>query len=301
MSESIHDGHLPLWNPYINYGFPQYGDMSSGYWSPITWLIASTLGYNAYTFTIEVLAYLFIGAIGMYKLTRYFNLQNKVRFIAAIAYMCCGYNVGHLQHFNWLSGAAFLPWCMWGYLLLQQRLSINNILQSAFIFYLFISSAHPGLVIGAFYFFIALSLFLFFKNEKRFHINKRIKEFVITNSVLLITLIILSAGMIVAYSDILPYFSRSDEVPLADGLKSATTEQSWISILLPLSTTKNDRFFATDISMRNIYFSLTLALFFFFTIFKKNSWQKFLLFTGLAFLLLSSGEFLKHSLINLYH
>src|SRR3954466_3919715 len=58
MSESIHAGHLPLWNPYINFGIPQYGDMSSGYWSPITWIIASTVGYNAYTLTIEVLFYI---------------------------------------------------------------------------------------------------------------------------------------------------------------------------------------------------------------------------------------------------
>ena len=65
MSESIHAGYLPLWNPYINYGIPQYGDMSSGYWSPITWLIAGTTGYNAYTFTIEVLAYILIGGIAM--------------------------------------------------------------------------------------------------------------------------------------------------------------------------------------------------------------------------------------------
>ena len=35
-SESIHSGHLPLWNPYINFGLPQYGDMSSGYWNPVT-------------------------------------------------------------------------------------------------------------------------------------------------------------------------------------------------------------------------------------------------------------------------
>src|SRR5215212_6352370 len=66
MSESIHAGTLPLWNPYINFGIPQYGDMSSGFWSPITWLISATVGYNAYSFTIEVLIYLFIAGIGMY-------------------------------------------------------------------------------------------------------------------------------------------------------------------------------------------------------------------------------------------
>ena len=60
MSESIHAGYLPLWNPYINFGIPAYGDMSGGYWSPVTWLIASTVGYNAYTLTVELLLYVLI-------------------------------------------------------------------------------------------------------------------------------------------------------------------------------------------------------------------------------------------------
>src|SRR6476469_4776518 len=88
MSESIHSGYLPLWNPYINFGLPQYADMSAGYWSPVTWLIASTVGYNAYTFTQEILIYLLIGGLGMYKLTKYWNLQYKIRVLAGAAYMC---------------------------------------------------------------------------------------------------------------------------------------------------------------------------------------------------------------------
>src|SRR6187549_2828878 len=79
MSESIHAGHLPLWNPYINFGIPQYGDMSGGYWSPITWLIASTVGYNAYSLTIELLLYILIGGIGLYKLTGFWQLDKRVR------------------------------------------------------------------------------------------------------------------------------------------------------------------------------------------------------------------------------
>ena len=75
MSESIHAGYLPLWNPYINFGIPQYGDMSSGYWSPITWLIASTVGYNAYSFTVELLFYILLGGLGMYTLTGFFKLE----------------------------------------------------------------------------------------------------------------------------------------------------------------------------------------------------------------------------------
>lgn len=293
MSESLHAGYLPMWNPYINYGIPQYGDMSSGFWSPVTWLIAGTVGYNAYTFTIEVLAYLFIGGVGVYALTRNFNLQNKVRFIAAVAYMCCGYNAGHMQHFNWLSGAAFLPWCVWGYLLMEKNFSIKNILLSALIFNLFIASAHPGLIIGAFYFFIALSVFLFFKNKGSQSILKRLKKFTLTNGTLLVALTILSAGLIIGYMDILPHFSRGNAITLNESLKNPTTPQSWISVLLPLSTVKNDAFFSTDISMRNIYFSLALLLFLVLSWFQKNSWQKFFLYTGITFLLLSAGGIFK--------
>ena len=294
MSESLHAGYLPLWNPYINYGIPQYGDMSSGFWSPLTWLVAGTVGYNAYTFTTEILLYIFIGGIGMYKLMKYWNVQNKIRFVAAIAYMCCGYNVGHLQHFNWLSGAAFLPWCLWGYLLLQQNFTIKNILRSTLLFYFFISSAHPGLIIGAIYFFIALSIFLFFSDKKNEKIYGRIKHFFVTNFILIIALLIISAGMIAGYLDILPWFSRGEKVPLTAALKSPATQQSWLSFLLPFGTTKNDIFFATDISMRNIYFSLILFYFLLIAFFqKKNQWQKFFLVAGLFFLLLSSGGIFK--------
>src|SRR5438045_6426973 len=99
--------------------------------------------------------------------------------------------------------------------------------------------------------------------------------------------------MITGYADIIPHFSRADKIPLAATLKSPASLQSWISAILPLSTVKNDSFFATDISMRNIYFSLTLLLFLLTGIFRKNGWQKFFLYTGLIFLLLSSGGIFK--------
>src|SRR5687768_4484652 len=128
MSESIHAGYLPLWNPYINYGLPQYGDMSASYWNPLTWLIASTVGYNAWTLTLEILFYILLSGVGMYRLTRKFTSIKKVAILAGIAYMCCGYNVGHLQHLNWLSGAAFLPWCVYAYSNLAERFSLKNII-----------------------------------------------------------------------------------------------------------------------------------------------------------------------------
>ncbi len=293
MSESIHSGHLPLWNPYINFGIPQYGDMSSGYWSPITWLIASTVGYNAYTFTMEALLYILLGGLGMYKLTGSLQLNVQVRTIAAVAFMCCGYNVGHLQHFNWLSGAAFLPWCFWAYHSMQHAPSLKNIVKAVLLFYMLAASAHPGITISAFYFFLAYHIFFLFSNNQQ-RIGPKLKEAAKSHAVFIVLFLLLAAGMITGYADILPHFSRSEKVSLADSLLNPTTLQSWISVVFPFATVKNEVFFNTDISMRNSYFSITLLLFFLVGLMsKKTKLQNFLLATGLLFFLLSTGGIFK--------
>lgn len=294
MSESIHAGYLPLWNPYINFGIPQYGDMSGGYWSPITWLIASTMGYTAYALTIEVLLYILIGGMGMYSLCSIWIQDYRVRIIAGIAFMCCGYNIGHLQHFNWISGAAFLPWCLYSYIKLLKYFSLKNVLSTALFFYMLVASAHPGITIGAIYFFIAVLLFYFFNNEQSEKIKTRFKKFTITNGALLLLLLCVSAGMILGYLDILPYFIRGEKISLDASLSNPTNAQSWFSILMPFTTVKNDAFFNTDPTMRNSYFSIALLIFFIAAFFnKKTAWQKFLLTTGLVFALLSAGGIFK--------
>lgn len=294
MSESIQSGYLPLWNPYINFGLPQYGDMSSGFWSPVTWLIASTIGYNAYTFTIELLVYILASGAGMFLLCRFYVMNKAVCLIAGISYMCAGYMIGHLQHFNWISGAALLPWCLWAYQRLQHIFSLKHVLIAALLFYLLAASAHPGITIGALYFFTAYALFCFFKQESVVPFSKKTISFIKQHIVLLVAIVVLSAGMIAGYADIIPHITRGEKVKEAASITNPVSIQSSLSVLLPMSTTKNDGFFATDPSMRNLYFGITLLLFFLWSLFtRKNSYQKFFLIAGIAFFLLSTNGIFK--------
>ncbi len=294
MSESIHAGYLPLWNPYINFGIPQYADMSSGYWSPVTWLIASTVGYNAYTLTLEVLLYILVGGIGMYKLCGYWISNKQVRICAGIAFMCSGFNVGHLQHFNWISGAAFLPWCLLAYLGLLKSFSLRSAVACVLAFYLLLSSAHPGISISAFYFFAAVGCLHLLRSSAQQTFSVALKKTAMAHVFFFVLLLLLSAGLITAYMDILPHFVRGEKLHLEDALGNPTTAQSWISTLIPFATVKNDLFFNTDPSMRNGYFSLTLLLFFFLGCTQaKTNWQKFFLVTGILFALLASGGIFK--------
>lgn len=293
MSEAIHSNQLPLWNPYISFGLPFYGDMSSSYWSPLTWLIASTTGYNPYTLTIEVLLYLLLSGVGIYYLSGWFSKNTYVRLIAAISYMCNGYIVGHLQHLNWLSGAAFLPWCLWALEKLHRERNLKSLILSSLFFYLLISSSHPGIIIGAIYFFAAyviLKLYSDFKLTGKAGLFKNAKLY----SLFIGCLLLLSVGLIAGYSDIIPYFDRKQTVDLSLSLNQNTGLKSWISSILPFATTSGDDFFKNDPAFRNIYFGLILFLLFFVSLFTAKSKQQiFFLVTGSLFLLISLGGLLK--------
>lgn len=294
MSESIRSGYLPLWNPYINFGLPQYGDMSSGYWSPVTWLIASTTGYTAYTFTAELLLYILAAGAGMYFFCRRTGLSKPVCMLAGVSYMCSGYMVGHLQHFNWISGAAFLPWCLWAYHRLQYSFSLNSLLIASCCFFMLAASAHPGIIIGAIYFFTAYAAFCFFNRPQPLSAATYSTRFISVNLLLLAGIALLSAGMIAGYTDLIPHITRGEKFQTDTAITNPFSAASSISALLPLSTVKNDKLFVTDISMRNIYFGITLLLFFLVSLVSiKNRFQKFLLVAGTLFLLVASTGFIK--------
>ncbi|QNA45817.1 YfhO family protein [Lacibacter sediminis] len=293
MGEAIHSNQLPLWNPYISFGLPFYGDMSASYWSPLTWLIAATSGYNPYTLTIEVLLYLLLSGIGMYYLSGCFAKNKYIRLIAAISYMCNGYIVGHLQHINWLSGAAYLPFCLWSLEKLHSERSLKWLLLSSLFFYLLLSSSHPGISIGAIYFFAAYIISKLLTDFKQHGLKELLKS-VKLNLLFAGCLLLLSAGLIIGYADIIPYFDRNQAVDLSLSLNQNTDLKSWISGLLPFATTGDDIFFRSDPAFRNIYFGLILFVLFIASLFnKKSKKQVFFLVAGSFFLLLSLGGLIK--------
>ncbi len=290
MGEAISSHQLPLWNPYISFGLPFYGDMSSGYWNPITWLIAGTTGYNPYTLTGEVMLYIFLSGAGMYYLSGLYTNNKYIRLIAAISFMCNGYIVGHLQHINWLSGAAFLPWSLWSLKKMYAQPTLQSICTASLMFYLLASSSHPGIIIGSIYFFLAYILFNLagdYKSGSKSLFQKKIK----LNAVFLVALALLSAGMIAGYLDIIPHFERSEQIEINRSVTENTSFSSWISMVLPFSTTTNAALFSGDIAFRNIYWGLLLFLCFIFSIVTtKTKEQVFFFVTGSLFLLLSLGH-----------
>ena len=287
-SDLLQQGRIPLWNPNLNFGFPIYGDMSMAWWNPVTWLIGGTAGYNVYSFTVEELCYILLASISFFTLTGRWKWHQTARINAALSYACGGYFIGHIQHFNWLSGMAFFPLVLYFYLKLIEHSSVKNYAGMSISTYLFFTSAHPGLIIGAIYFMLFLiipDLIGHLKNGSR-----AIIHFSSVHILLLIVLIATLAGPLYAYIEVIPHTTRGSKIDGAISLTAPTSFQSWLSLLLPFSTVKNESFFQTDIAMRNCYMGIT-TLIFFTAAFRKKMWKNEAQWLSilLFFILLSAG------------
>ena len=296
ISESIKSGYLPLWNPYSNFGFPQYADMNGSYWSPIVWLLAMLPGEAIYHIQMETVLYILLGGLGMFVLgQKTFGWKRAISLTAAITYMGCGYYIGHIQHINWISPAAFLPWCIWSiYNVITPEKNLKRILVGVLWMYLYISSAHPDLIIQGIYFYGALSFYLLYKNRKIIVEHKKIFRH---NVFLFMTLLLgLLIGIAYAYADILPYTSRF-YLPELETFYT-TNVKSLISFLLPAISNSSDEFFKNYYPLRNCYFGIIPLILMILAMIYHPKRYLFWFIIGIIFLILSTDLSLVYRLRN---
>jgi hypothetical protein len=291
-SEALHAGHLPIWNPYLNYGFPLYADPGFAWWQPLTWVFG-LIGYNAYTFTLEVLLYIYIAGLGMYWLGKKLLLHSDTAFALGCLFMCSGFFIGNLQHINFLTCAAFLPWLTGAWLRYQQHPSAKHAVWCGLAAYFLCAGGHPAIPIATVYFFALLTLLYSFFAAKTFskpHVLLQVKLLAVTTVFLL--------PLLFSFSQVLPLYARAQPEAQAASLNVGFTLPSAISFLFPFGTIKNSGWFGTDVSMRNAYFSLAGFILFLRFLFQKNKLPLQTIFgiCAIVMLLLSAGGAIKKNL-----
>ncbi len=250
IGESISSHVFPLWNPYFNYGLPVFNDMNGGFWYPLTWINGIITGYNAYSFALEEVLHFPIAALGMYALGRHFQWSANAKIIAAISYACCGYFVAHTQHYNWITGAAWLPWCLLAVYRCIDSLSLKNLCLGALTLSFFISGSHPGLIIGGIYFFLLMSLVRINENRNYLRSARNLLA-------LLLLVAFCMAGLIYSYAEIIPLFTRSGKIPARVIMNFSTPPRSFFSFFLPLPYTQTT---GEEITMNNLYAGLLIII-----------------------------------------
>src|SRR3989338_1326707 len=107
LSESLKNGHLPLWNSLITNGYPQIATIN-GYFNPLNLIIfflfpmplAFNLGF--------ALSFLIIGTF-TYLFTRSMGLSKIASLLGAISFSYSGIFVTQIVHFNVIQTLAFSP------------------------------------------------------------------------------------------------------------------------------------------------------------------------------------------------
>lgn len=294
-SAALHSGHWPLWNPYINFGLPAYADPGFAFWHPLTWIFGG-FGYQVWVLSIEILVFIWLGGIFMYRLGRYLQHSRLTAFLMGALFMCCGFFTGNLTHTNFLTCAAFLPLAIHTFLQLQDTFTPKRLFLATGSFYLLVAGGHPAIPIGMIYFLVTLLIALILTSGKTKRRSELIRTFRI-NIPLLLAVMALTTPIWLSWLEIWPYFDRSSPVHQQDFEETGFTVNSWLSFLFPFSTMAKTTLFGTDRSMRSGYFSfIGLALLLPVLFGKKNRLQIVFLCGAIVMLILSLGGPFKSSI-----
>ncbi|MDP4797771.1 MAG: YfhO family protein [Crocinitomicaceae bacterium] len=292
IGECLQNGQLPYWNPYQDLGYPIHADPSSGAWYPMVWLIGYFNGYTVYSLAFEMWFHVFIGGVGFFLLAKQLKFDKKLALFAGMSYMLCGLFVGNAQHLPYLISAAWLPFVILFYFKLATEKSYWNSVKAAFFLFLMVTGGYPAFTIILFYLFVIFFVIYFIKtweNEPK----QAVLHFIGRHALFLVYTVLLCLGLFISIYKVSPYLSRLGDFSLEQALFSPFTPQSFVSFLLPYTTTLHSDYFNSDLSMRNGYFGLFAFLFFIGGLFLKKPLEiKVLFYFGLFSLMAAVGEYL---------
>lgn len=259
ISESIQSGMFPWWNPYLYTGLPIHGDIQSGVWNPVVMLISVFTSYNMTVLQWEIMLYLLIAAIGVYKLVQEFNLESTTAQICAIAYVCCGFMTDSGSIVPWIISAAYLPFSFLYFLRLLNQPNLKTAIKLSIALSLLLTAGYPSFFIYTLYIMIAGFIGWFILNFKQ---TPKVKTLLTYSSLTIFVSLAICSPILVSWWDFLSYYERGTGTNLNRALSNSFPPFSSISYLLPSAVSKNHEWLKTDLVARNAYAGIFTIIFF---------------------------------------
>jgi hypothetical protein len=286
VSESYHNGFLPLWTPYLNLGYPLHGDMQSGVWNPFVQLFSLFGPYNLYTLQLETLLYIYLSGAGMFYLLKYFRIHPYSNILASAAFMLCGFNSDSAQFLNWITAASCLPFLFLFYYRLLEERKIKWALATAILLFICFTSAYPADFILATYLLASVFIWYYFKRLSS------IKEIIIPHLILIGIFILLSLPAILSYMQSLPLTERGTGASYEDVMTNSLHPALLSAYTTPLGVWKMPGIHNTDPLERNSFIGLVtfILLIISFLIKSTAPVNRFAKWAFIIFLLFSFGE-----------
>jgi hypothetical protein len=290
ISECLRDGEFPLWNPYINLGFKQYGD--PGTWYPISQFIGILRPYDLYSLHAEYVLHIFVAGMAARALGLNLGMHRKAAFLLAMCYMFSGFMVSNAQHMGWIISAAWLP-----FVLLQARNVMRlgglfNALRLGLLCFLMFTGGYPGIFIVTAYFLIFMG-FLYSVRQFKSKSWGGVLQLVGYSMLAALFFTIFSIGPIYSLHELSQHITRGAGLSMADSLVGSFVPKALISLLAPYAVSIHDmEYWGEDFSMLNVYTgAFSLLLLSIGLVYKQYRTPRFrnYLLISLVFLLASMG------------
>jgi hypothetical protein len=108
--EVCRSGHLPYWNPYLNFGEPVLANPNFLFFYPSTLLLI--LLPAGFAYTLHYVAHFAIAGVGTYLLARRWGQTCAAAFLAGFFFAFSGPILSLGNFYNHVAAAAWIPWAL---------------------------------------------------------------------------------------------------------------------------------------------------------------------------------------------
>ena len=289
VSECLRNSIFPLWLPYQGLGCPIFGDLISTNY-PEAFFTGRLIVYDNIVLQLFFMAYVFLAAIGMYKLSRQLKIKAEMSVILAIAYALSGFFIGNGQHIQYTISGAWIPFILKYYLQMGTDTKIPAVLKFILFTYLQVSGGYPAHTIFLAYLLMVLFIVRIIRLMQKKN-RPGIYAFLAANFLSLIILGVMCLGIFLSIRQSSAGILRYKGMEYAMTTLNSLTPASLISLISPLTTASFPQLFGTDVSMNNLYFGvLVLVLFIYGITYPLTNKSLFFLFAGVISLMTAMGS-----------
>jgi hypothetical protein len=273
-SESILNYQVPLWNPYILYGIPLFGDLVSVF-NPEFWIVSNLFGYSNITLQLLYLVYILFAGFSFYHFINSLNHDKRISIGLAIAYMLSGVVVGNAQNLAVISGYALLPFVIKTYLSFLNDISFKKCIEFSLSFILMIFMSYPALTLILIYVLLPFFIYFLFK-------SKKYKKTIFYHLIILAIVLLASTVLVISFFQVSPFLGQYGGISLDIAQQHPFSPKSFISLIFPMATGIKSDIWMTDISMANGYFGIISIILLLVTLFSSNKSGLSIIFLAIA-------------------
>lgn len=293
LSESITNGELPLWNPWMNNGFPQMAHYET--WYPVSWLFSFLFGYNIGTLQYEFLFNLLIAGIGFYKLSSLFTgLEKSTRVIGAISYMLCGVFVAQATQLGYITSGAWMTFVFYYLIVFLRQPNFKNGIYLTFFYYLLITGGYAGNFIVITYLCLLITV-IFIIRKIRNKQKSELKPLILYVPVFALVLLLMYLVVLVPSMELQNYMTRTELVYTNThfgAMTGSTSLSGYLTLITPSAACSKNPFWGEYFMLNDVYFGVfnLLVILYFLIRARKSQYYKlaWLFFiSALIFLMIS--------------